>query len=178
MLPRSERGKHDDREVDGRSDSPHAPFAGELQTNTAAPLDFFQNPANPTNLSQRDYSELSRNGVVNWTWMISPTLLLTQSGNWTRSEFTAVNTSKGFDPSTLGGPFSHGQIVAFENQRAGGGDVFPQINVTGYSPLGPPSIGYDYLEIPSSYVYQAGLSKLVGRHTIKGGFSVGHTPVR
>ncbi len=142
-------------------------------TNSTEPVDIYGNVANPDRASQRKYRDLSRNAVLNWTWTVTPRTVLMQAANLTRAQFRGLNPSKGFDPTTLGGPFLNSALIAFFNQYSGGADVFPQMTVSGYSILGPGNIGYNYNQVMSSYHYQASLSTLVGKSTLKAGFQMG-----
>jgi hypothetical protein len=136
---------------------------------TGAPLEVFHNIANPPGLSQRLYGEISQNAVLSWNWTVSPTLVVTQALNFTRSHNTSDNATLGFDVSSLGGPFATNAIANFVNTWTGG-TAFPSVSVTGYSPVGSAGATFYYNQVMSSYVYQPGLVKLLGRHTLKAGF--------
>lgn len=132
-------------------------------------IDFFNNPATPDSLSNRDETQTGNNIVFSWTWTAKPTLVITQAANWVRFTHFSRNDSQGFDVASLGGPFADGRIAAYTNLY-GGGTAFPFINPGGYAPLGNNNPGDNFRNNFSNYSYQFGLVKVAGTHTLKAGF--------
>jgi Carboxypeptidase regulatory-like domain len=131
-------------------------------------VNVFDNIASPTSLSTRNNLQPGYNAVLSWTWLLSNSLILTQSASWARIVDDSNSKSLGFDVSKLGGPYADGSIASYANQYTGG-TTFPNINPTGYAPLGD-GFGQNFTEPFSNYQYSAGIMKTVGRHTIKAGF--------
>lgn len=131
-------------------------------------VDLFNNIASPTSLSTRNNDQPGNNAVLSWTWTMSPTLVLTQSFNWSRIVDDSNSRSRGFDVTQLGGPFTNGAIQNFANQYTGG-TSFPNINPTGFAPLSD-SFGQNFSEPFSNYQYSVGVLKTLGKHTISAGF--------
>ena len=131
-------------------------------------VNLFNNLASPTSLSTRNNDQPGDNAVLSWTWTASPTLVVTQSLNWSRIVDDSNSQSKGYDLTQLGGPFSNGAIQTFANQYTGG-TTFPNIVPTGFAPLGD-SFGQNFSEPYSNYQYAAGVLKTIGKHTISAGF--------
>ncbi len=106
------------------------------------------------------------------TSTLSPSLIMIQSANWTRDHEIAVTPSLGFDPTPLGGPFADGRVAAYANTWAGG-TSFPNINVTGWAPMGDGGVKQNYDHRASAYGYQFMLAKTKRSHTLKLGFQFG-----
>jgi hypothetical protein len=133
------------------------------------PVNVLGNVANSNALSGRDYRDTDWNAVLSWTWIASTSLVLTQSASYTRVAELSINDSFGFDPTTLGGPFADGRLSAF-SRSFNGGTSFPNMQISGYAPMGNNGIGYNYVHNYPTFVYQIGIVKTSGHHTLKAGF--------
>lgn len=131
-------------------------------------VNLFGNLAYPTSLSTRNNLQPGNNAVLSWNWIVSPSLVITQSANWSRIVDDSNSPSHGFDLTQLGGPFTDGSIQSFANRNSGG-TTFPNVQVTGYSPMAD-GFGNNFSEPFSNYQYAAGIMKTVGKHTLKAGF--------
>src|SRR5581483_23675 len=131
-------------------------------------VNVFNNIAYPTSLSTRNNKQPGNNAVVSWNWIPTPTLVITQSANWSRIVDDSNSPSHGFDLTQLGGPFADGRIQNFANQYTGG-TTFPNVQVSGYSPMSD-GFGNNFSEPFSNYQYAIGVMKNFGKHTIKAGF--------
>lgn len=131
-------------------------------------VDVFGNVASSQGLSTRDNVQPGNNVVFSWTWTASPTLVITQALNWARVVDDSTAFSEGFDPTSLGGPYTDGRIVAYA-KRFTGGPLFPQIGFGGYAPMGD-GFGNTFTQPYSNYQYSTGLVKTRGKHTLKWGF--------
>jgi hypothetical protein len=134
---------------------------------TVAAADVFNNVASSQSLSSRNNFQPGHNVVLSWTWTPTPTLVITQAGNWARIVDDSTAQSQGFDPSSLGGPYADGRIVQYANQYTGG-PLFPNITPSGYAPTGD-GFGNTFTQPYSNYQYSLGIAKSLGKHTVKGG---------
>jgi hypothetical protein len=131
-------------------------------------VNVFNNVALSGDLSSRENHQPGNNVVVSWTWVASPSLVITQAGNYSRFTDDARQPSLGFDPTPLGGPFADGRIAEYARQTKGG-TTFPYNNVAGYASLGSNPPG-SFFEPHNNYGYQFGVVKIRGRHVISTGF--------
>lgn len=131
-------------------------------------VNLFNNIASPTSLSTRNNDQPGDNAVLAWTWTISPTLVWTNSLNWSRIVDDSNSPSQGFNLTSLGGPFANGALEAFANAYTGG-TTFPNIAPSGYAPLSD-GFGQNFSEPYSNYQYSTGIMKTLGKHTISAGF--------
>jgi hypothetical protein len=138
---------------------------------TTVPVDAYRTAANPTALSQRDYQDAGKNLVVSLTSVLSPSMVVTQALNITRDVEQAINPSKNFNVSTLGGPYASGSVAAFA-AKYDGGTAFPNVSITGYGPLGNGEPGGAYNHAVTDYGYQFTLAKTLNSHILKAGFQL------
>ena len=131
-------------------------------------VNVYGNLAYPASLSTRNNRQPGNNAVLSWNWIVSPTLIISQSANWSRIVDDSNSPSHGFDLTQLGGPFADGAIQSFANQYAGG-TTFPNIAPGGYGPLSD-GFGNNFSEPYSNYQYSIGILKSLGKHTLKAGF--------
>ena len=134
---------------------------------TVEAADVFGNEASSQSLSSRNNFQPGNNVVLSWTWMPTPTLVITQAGNWARIVDDSTAQSEGFDPTKLGGPYADGRIVDYAN-RYTGGPLFPNITPSGYAPAGD-GFGNTFTQPYSNYQYSLGVAKSTGKHTLKAG---------
>jgi hypothetical protein len=107
------------------------------------------------------------NGVLSWTWLVSPSLVISQGGSASRLNDIAENPTP-FDPTTLGGPYANADVIAYHKKYMPLTN-FPVINPTGYAYLGVRP-AYTFADIGNSLSYQFGLVNSRGRHILKSGF--------
>jgi hypothetical protein len=161
-----------DVKIDHNLSSKHRIMGRYSQSSfTTVPVDAYHTAANPFSLSQRDYQDAGKNLVVSLTSILSPTTVVTQSVNATRDVERAINGSKGFNVSMLGGPYSDGKIAGFANQFDGG-TAFPNVSVAGFGPMGDGGPGGTYDHAVTDYGYQIQLAKTIHSHTLKSGFQL------
>ena len=130
-------------------------------------VNVFNNAALSSDLSSRENTQPGKNAVLSWTWVVSPRLVITQAGNYSRFTDDARNPSLGFDTAPLGGPFADGRIAEYARQNKGG-TTFPYNNVAGYASLGT-SPTTSFFEPHNNYAYQLGIVKTAGRHVVSTG---------
>ncbi|MCU1225201.1 MAG: Oar protein [Edaphobacter sp.] len=94
--------------------------------------------------------------------IFSPTLILSANAGMNRWIEQSATQGDGFKPSTLGLPTSLDGIAG----------QFPQIQIGGYSGLGPGAINnQDSYAVPRNYItYSADLTKTLNKHTIAIGY--------
>src|SRR6266404_697458 len=132
--------------------------------------DVYHSIASPVELSNRNNFQPGKNTAFSWTFTASPTLVITQAVSYARliDQTKFPPGYKGFNLSSLGGPFTDGRIAAYANQYSGGA-TFPYVSITGFGPLGQ-TFGAQVHETHGNFVYSIGLVKTHGAHTLKEGF--------
>ncbi len=124
------------------------------------PVNFFGNMATPSG----DGPNVSTNysGNLDATYMLSATSILNVRYGFGRFVNLRLPFSEGFDISKLGFPAAVAQQAAAFNQE------FPNFSVNGLSSLGQATFT-TLKAAPETHVLIANLTKMVGRHTVKGG---------
>src|SRR6266404_5127030 len=132
--------------------------------------DVYHSIASPVELSNRNNFQPGKNTAFSWTFTASPTLVITQAVSYARliDQTKFPPGYKGFNLSSLGGPFTDGRIAAYANQYSGGA-TFPYTSIAGFGSLGL-TFGAQVHEPHGNFVYQIGLVKTHGAHTLKEGF--------
>lgn len=130
------------------------------------PVNYFGNVAYSQSVTTRDNYQNGYNMVLSWTWTPSPTVVVTQAGNWSR--LIDDSNQPAFNVSSLGGPFANGAVESYANAHAGGA-AFPNISIGGFAAMGN-GFGNNFKEPYSNYVYEFGIVKTHGKHTLGAGF--------
>ncbi|MBI3682487.1 MAG: TonB-dependent receptor [Acidobacteria bacterium] len=136
---------------------------GETPWYNYARVQWGTNAAEPS--SEYPSTRISRNWGLDWTYTLSPTLVLNVRAGLARYEgFSGNEFGRGFDPRELGFPSSLvSQFVGLQ---------YPRFNLSGnnYSPLGATQTsGY---ETQDSYSLQPNLQMIRGKHNLKFGTEV------
>jgi hypothetical protein len=162
--------KKNDVKVDHNIGTSHRFMGRYSQSNFyVQQVNVFNNAALSSDLSSRENRQPGNNAVLSWTWVVSPSLVITQAGNYSRFTDDARNPSLGFDTTPLGGPFADGRIAEYARQNKGG-TTFPYNNVAGYASLGT-SPTTSFFEPHNNYAYQLGIVKTRGRHVVSTGLN-------
>jgi hypothetical protein len=140
------------------------------------------NPYNSVygNISSPVASTLGRhttfhNAEVSHTWTVSPTFVAQQSVGWVHERYFGPNFSPGFDPTSLGGPFTAGNIQSWASTYAGG-SAFPHVTLgSGYGGFGQSGLSF-YNGNNGNFVYNLNLTKERGRNELKWGFQYQFDP--
>ena len=106
--------------------------------------------------------------ALNNTYVMSPTTVLTLRAGWMSFPSFATPASAGFDMASLG--FAPEYVNAVVEEK------FPRINVLDKGQAGGAMIGdsgYAYTK-DNSFSFNGGVSKLIGRHTVKAGADFRH----
>jgi hypothetical protein len=129
-------------------------------------LDLFHNAASSYGYTTRDDHQPAYNAVLSWTWMASPTTVVTSALNF--SHLKDISVQPLFDTTSLGGPFASGVIQSYLNQWTGGAS-FPNLTFGSYAQMGN-GFGQNFAEPYGNYGLTASVTHTRGRHTLKAGF--------
>ena len=160
----------DGNRVDGRFDhqvnSKHTVFFryNWFQNINAQPL-VFGHAASPVETPNRIPGI---NWVGNHTWTMGPGTILQHHFSMAQSETNRTPLTLDFDQTTLGLPRS-----LIDGQRV---KYFPVFSTSGLTQVGPTGTGYNAVK-SRTWQYNASLTLLRGRHTIKTGFDTRRYPV-
>jgi len=141
------------------TDRSHISFRyGQTPWLNYAKLVWGNNPAEPSN--EYPSTRVARNWGADWTYTLTPSLVLNLRGGLARYEgFSGNSFGVGFDPTQLGFPSSlTSQFGAF---------MFPRFNLGNYSELGPQG-GYSY-STNDAWSLQPNIALTHGRHFLKVG---------
>ncbi len=136
---------------------------GSNQTGVSTDFNAFGNPGTPSGSGPNNY--YNRNITANAIYTLTPTTILNFNYGFARAVALRYPFSQGTKPSSIGLPSNlDGLVDNFE---------FPQISISGnntsYS-LGQASFT-TLLNRPMSHVLRSDVTKIMGKHTLKAGFT-------
>jgi hypothetical protein len=94
---------------------------------------------------------------VDWSWVISPTLVSSLRMGWVEHNFGLENRVANFDPTTIGFPAS-------EVSASPAPTLFPYFNINGYQAFGNAGHGVGLINNSDTFSLREMLIKLVGKH--------------
>jgi hypothetical protein len=155
---------------------------GDLQLNPHQQLmlrfeeDPEYNPYNSVygNISSPVSSTLGRHtyfqsAEISDTWTATPRLVLQQAASWVHENYLGPSFSPNYDPTSLGGPFTSGQIQSWADIY-GGGTAFPHVTFSGgYGGFGQSGLSF-YNGNNGIFAYNLNVTNQRGRNDLKWGF--------
>jgi hypothetical protein len=100
---------------------------------------------------------INHNAHVDWSWIISPTMISSLRIGWIEHNFGLLNHSSNFDPTTLGFPAA--QVLASPAPN-----LFPYFSIAGYQAFGNAGRGEGLINNSDTYSLREVVTKVAGKH--------------